>query len=88
VEAQNRRQIATRQSPLLIFFSIGTLLLGISLLIYNIESLVAIFNADLFSQILSVQSGYYRLVGLVTGVGMTIGGLYGSWKVLAAFLPE
>ena len=88
VEEQNKRKIATRQGPLLIFLSIGTLVLGIGLLAYNVELLVAIFNRDLLEQILGLRSGYYRLVGLVTGLAMTIGGLYGIWTTLASFFPD
>lgn len=88
VEMQNKRKIAARQGPLLIFLSIGTLVLGIGLLAYNMEILVAIFNQDLLGQILSLRSGYYRLAGLVTGLGMTVGGLYGVWTTLASFFPD
>jgi hypothetical protein len=88
VAAQNKKKIAARQSPLLIFMSIGTLVIGIGLLAYNMEILVAIFNSDLLHQILGLRSGYYRLASLVTGVGMVIGGLYGSWNVLASFFPD
>jgi hypothetical protein len=88
VEEQNKRKIAVRQGPLLIFLSIGTLVLGIGLLAYNMELLIAIFNRDLFGQILGLQGGYYRLVGLVTGLSMTIGGLYGIWTTLASFIPD
>jgi hypothetical protein len=87
VEAKNRRKIAVRQGPLLMFLSIGSLILGLGLLVYNMEILVAIFNADLIQQILSFQSGYYRLAGLVTGLAMTIGGFYGIWTTLASFFP-
>ena len=88
VEEQNKRKIAVRQGPFLIFLSIGTLVLGIGLLAYNMELLIAIFNRDLFGQILGLQGGYYRLVGLVTGLSMTIGGLYGIWTTLASFIPD
>jgi len=88
VEAQNKRKIAARQGPFLIFVSIGTLVLGIGLLAYNMEVLVSIFNRDLLQQILSLQSGYYRLAGLITGLGMTIGGLYGAWTTLGSFFPD
>ena len=87
VEAQNKRKIAVRQGPFLVFVSLGTLALGIGLLAYNFELLVDIFNKDLLQQILSIQSGYYRLAALITGLGMTVGGLYGVWNALAAFLP-
>lgn len=88
VESQNRRKIAVRQGPLLMLLSIGSLILGIGLLAYNMEILVAIFHADLMQQILSLQSGYYRLAGLVTGVGMIIGGFYGVWTTMGSFFTD
>lgn len=88
VGEQNKKKIAARQLPLLILFSIGTLVLGIALLAYNFEILVAIFNRDLLQQILGIQSGYYGLAGLVTGLGMTIGGLYGAGTALASLIQE
>jgi hypothetical protein len=88
VEAQNKRTIAARQGPLLLFLSIGSLVLGIGLLVYNMELILAIFNRDLFGQMLGLQSGYYRLAALVTGLGMTIGGFYGVWTTLASFFPD
>lgn len=88
VEASHRRAIAARQSPLLFFLSIGTLLLGIGLLAFNMEVLLAFFQKDLPGQILSLQTGYYRVIGLVTGFGMTAGGLIGLWKGLLAIFPE
>lgn len=88
IEAKNKKKIAARQGPFLIIVSIGTLLLGIGLLAYNMELIVAIFNKDLLGQILSLQSGYYRLAALVTGLGMTIGGFYGVWTTLASFFPS
>ena len=88
VESQNKRKIAARQGPFLIFVSIGTLVIGLGLLIYNIELIAAIFNKDLLGQILSLRSGYLQLISLVTGLGMTVGGLYGVWNALAALLPE
>lgn len=87
VEAQNKRKIAVRQGPLLIFLSIGSLVLGIGLLAYNMQLIRAIFDKDLLGQVLSLQSGYYQLAALVTGLGMTIGGLYGVWTTLASFFP-
>jgi hypothetical protein len=62
--------------------------IGLGLLAYNIEFLISILNRDLLEKILSIQSGYYRLGGLITGLGMTIGGFYGVWTTLAAFFPS
>jgi hypothetical protein len=88
VEIQNRRKIAVRQGPLMMFLSIASLVLGIGLIAYNMEILIAIFNADLLSQILSLQSGYYRLASLVTGAGMMIGGFFGVWATLGSFFTD
>ena len=88
VEAEHKGKIAARQGPLLMLLSIGTLLLGIGLVAYNIEILVAIFSSDLLGQILGVRSGYYRIAALITGLGMTVGGLYGVWTTLASFFPD
>ena len=88
VATQNKKKIAARQSPLLIFFSIGFLILGIGLLVYNLKFVMDFFQRDTVGQILGLQSGYYRVAELVTGVGMTIGGFYGIWKTLADLLPN
>ena len=86
--SQNKRKIAARQSPLLIFLSIGTLVLGIGLLAYNVKFVMDFFQKDTMGQILSLQSGYYRVAALVTGLGMTVGGFYGMWNTLAALFPD
>lgn len=88
VEAQNKQTIAVQQTPLLLFLSIGTLILGIGLLAYNMEILLSFFHRDVLGQILSVQSSYYRLIGLITGLGMTGGGIFGLWKSLVSIFPD
>lgn len=88
VEAQHGRTIATRQTPLLLFFSIGTLLLGIGLMAMNLQPLLAFFQKDVIGQVLSAQGGYYQILGLVTGLGMSTGGLVGLWKAMGAIFPE
>jgi hypothetical protein len=88
VEAQHRRTIAGRQTPLLLFFSIGTLLLGIGLLVFNMQVLAAFFQKDVLDQVLSLQSSYYRILGLITGMGMTAGGMVGLWKAFGAIFPD
>jgi hypothetical protein len=88
VESQHKRTIATRQTPLLLFLSIGTLLIGIGLLAFNMQILFAFFQRDVLGQILSLQSSYYRIIGLVTGLGMTVGGMVGLWKAFGAIFPE
>lgn len=88
VESKHKRAIATRQTPLLLFLSIGTLLLGIGLVVYNTQIILAIFQKDLLGQILAVRGGYYRLLELLTGVGMTTGGAIGLWKALGSIFPS
>ncbi len=88
VESRNKRTIAVRQTPMLLFLSIGTLLIGIGLVAYNMEIILAFFQKDLLGQILSLQGGYYRVVGLLTGLGMTAGGAAGLWKALGAIFPD
>ena len=88
VESQYKRKIAARQGPFLVLVSIGTLVIGLGLLIYNVELIAAIFNKDLLGQILSLRSGYLQLISLVTGLGMTVGGLYGIWNALASLMPD
>ena len=88
IESQHRRTIAARQTPLLLFLSIGTLLLGLGLLAFNMQGLLAFFQKDVLGQALSLQSSYYQLIGSVTGLGMTIGGLVGLWKAFGAIFPE
>ena len=88
VEAQHGGTIAKRQTPLLLFFSIGTLLLGIGLLAMNLQSLFAFFQRDVIGQVLGAQSSYYQLLGSITGLGMTVGGLVGLWRAMGALFPE
>jgi len=88
VEAQHARTIATRQTPLLLFFSIGTLLLGIGLLAMNFQPLLTFFQRDVLGQVLSLRSSYYQILGLITGLGMTVGGLVGLWRAFGAIFPD
>ena len=86
--SQNKAKIAAHQSPLLIFLSIGTLVFGIGLLAYNVNFVLSFFQTDTIGQILNLQSGYYRLGGVATGLGMTVGGFYGLWQTIATLFPD
>lgn len=88
IEAKYRRTITVQQAPRLLFLSIGILILGICLLAFNLQILLSFFQKDVFQQILSVQSSAYRVIGLVTGFGMTVGGLIGLWKSFGTMFPE
>ena len=88
IEAKHRRTITVQQAPLLLFLSIGTLILGIGLLGFNLRVLLALFQTDVMVQILSLQSSAYRIIGLLTGLGMTVGGLIGLWRSFGTIFPE
>ena len=88
IEAKHRRTITVQQAPMLLFLSIGILLLGIGLLAFNLQILLAFFQKDVLQQVLSLQSSAYRIVGLITGFGMSIGGLIGLWKSFETIFPE
>ena len=88
VAENNKRRIAARQSPFLLAVSLITLLAGIGLLAYGIRFLFIFSQESTWMQILSLRSGYYVIGELVTGIGMTGGGLFGAWKTVASLLPE
>ena len=88
IEAKYKRTVTVQQAPFLLFLSIGILLLGIGLLGFNLQILLAFFQKDVLEQILSLQSSSYRVIGLVTGLGMTIGGLVCLWKSFGTIFPD
>lgn len=88
IEAQYKRTLAAPQTPWLLFFSIGILLLGIGLLAINLQVLLELVQKDVLVQISSLQSGSYRVTGFITGLGMTVGGMVGLWKAFSVIFPE
>jgi uncharacterized membrane protein len=88
VATQNKRKIAVRQSPLLIILSIGSIILGIGLLLFNVQFILSFFQKDTVGQLLSLRSGYYRLAESVSGFVLAIGGFYGFWKILGNLFPD
>jgi len=88
VEAQHRRSIKIPRTPWLLFLSIGTLLLGIGLLAFNLQIILAFFQKDVLDQVLGLQSNSYQVMGLLTGLGMTAVGLIGLWKAFGVMFPE
>lgn len=85
VEAEHAHAIARKQSPLMIFLSIGSLLIGAAMLAYSAEFFMALFHEQALEMILSARSGYLRLIGALTGTGMVVGGLIGLYDTLVAF---
>ncbi len=85
VEADQAHAIARKEGPLLIFVSIGTLLIGAAMLAYSAEFFLAFFQGQPLDMLLSLRSGYYRLIGGVTGIGMVIGGLIGLYNTVLRY---
>ncbi len=85
VEAEHAHTIARKQGPLMIFLSIGSLLVGAALLAYGAEFFMALFQGDALSIILSARSAYLRLAGSVTGLGMVIGGFIGLYDAFTRY---
>jgi hypothetical protein len=88
LEARHNRSIKVHQAPLLLFLSIGILILGIGLLGFNLQILIAFFQREVLLQILTLQGGSFRVVGVLTGLGMTLGGLVGLWKSFGTMFPK
>lgn len=88
VEARHKHSIATPQTPWLLFFSIGILLIGIGLLVINLQILLEFFQKDVIVQVSILQSNSYRVIGFMTGLGMTVGGMIGLWKAFDVIFPE
>ncbi len=85
VEAEHAHAIARKQGPLMVFLSIGSLLVGAALLAYGAEFFMALFQGDALSIILSARNAYLRLIGSLTGLGMVIGGLIGLYNTMQRF---
>ena len=88
VEAQNRQSIKIPRTPWLLFLSTGTLLLGIALLAIHLQVILAFFQKDVIDQVVGMQGNAYRVMGLLTGLGMTVIGLTGLWKAFEVMFPE
>ena len=88
VQAKHKRSLRIPQTPWLLFLSIPILILGIGLLAFNLQVLLAFFQQDILGQVFGLQSGSYRLIGILTGFGMTVAGLVGLWKSFDTIFPE
>jgi hypothetical protein len=74
VQSSRSKDVAARQSPLLIIFSIGLLLLGIGALFYGVSTLD---NGG-------GNRSSFRMIFL--GIGMILGGIIGLWNTIASLL--
>jgi hypothetical protein len=52
------------------------------------QTLLAFFQKDILGQGLIVQGTTYQITGLVIGIGMTLGGMFGLWKAYGVIFPD
>jgi hypothetical protein len=88
VKEQHKHAIARRQSPILLLISFATVVAGIVFFFYSIQFFIDFFLGETLDKLLSLPSGYYKLVALPAGFGMVIGGLIGVWKTLLSLFEE
>ena len=88
VEAQYRRKMASRRTPALLFLSIIILLLGIGILGFNMQSMIVFFQQNLLGQVADLQGNDFHWTMLLTGLGLTVGGLFGLWKAYGILFAE
>ncbi len=88
VEARHRNTAVIPQTPVLLFWSIGMLIIGIGLVAYNTDILFAFFQKGVFTAFLSVQGNTYRMTGLLAGTGLTSVGAACLWKALGTLFPN
>ena len=88
VEAQYRRKTASRRTPALLYLSIVILLLGIGILGLNLQDLIVFFQQSLPGQVANFQGSDSQWTALLTGLGLTVGGLVGLWKAYGILFAE
>ena len=88
VEARHKSTAVIPQTPVLLFWSIGMLILGVGLLAYNTEFLFALFQQGALAQALSLQGNSYNLIELFAGAGLTAVGMACLWKALGVLFPN
>ncbi len=85
VEAEQAHTIARKQSPLMLFLSAASIIMGIVLVYLAADYVIGFLRGDLFGQILSVRTGWYRLAAGLTGIGMIVGGAIGLYDTSSKF---
>lgn len=86
IEARHTRSIVARPTPKLLFLSIVVLALGIGLLAYNLQFVLALLQNEVLVQSAKPQGSQY--IQLVSGAAMTAGGMIGLWKALGYIFPN
>jgi len=92
IESQHGRTIAARQSPFIIIFGVGLLVLGIGITCYNTMFFLDFFQLqhDVLSvdNALEIRAAFYRAGALLVGISMIIGGIVGIWETISKLFRE
>ncbi len=80
VEIQHHHKIAARQSPIIIFLGVGSLITGTAIAIFTGVTLVGWIGHPSVANPGQVENIAYYGVAFVTGLGMVIGGIAGIWR--------
>ncbi len=85
IEAEQAHTIARKQSPLMLFLSGASIIMGIVLVYLAVDYVIGFLDSGVIGQILSVRTGWYRLAAGVTGIGMIVGGAIGLYDTSSKF---
>ena len=85
VETEQAHTIARKQSPLMIFLSVGSVLVGMALLYLGLDYVMGYFRGQALEELLNFRTGLARIAGGVTGIGMIVGGLIGLYKTFIRY---
>jgi hypothetical protein len=88
VQTQHRKSIAARQSPRLFLLSIGTFAVGMMLVAFNLNALLAFFQQDLLTSIRSLPWNNLRVIESFTGLVIALAGMIGLWRGLSFIFPD
>ncbi len=88
VEAQHGRDIAVRQSPLLIWLGAGTIVVGIGLVCYSSLYFANFTQRETVQELLGLRSAYFMIGTFLTGLAMIAGGIVGFWKTFMPLIRE
>jgi hypothetical protein len=86
IEQSSAREIAIRQSPILIVIGVGVIAGGLALITYGIWYFIDLLQMSSMQQILYSQFIVDIAGSMVLGLGMITGGIIGFRKVLSAIL--
>jgi hypothetical protein len=84
VEIQHHHKIAARQSPIIIFLGVGSLIAGAVIVVFTGVSLVEWVNHPSVTNPEQVENSPYYVAAFVTGLGMVIGGIAGIWRAVSS----